>query len=414
MKTQFQIMGNQLSHYNIFKEMVLRNYRNIIVCQDDIVFKTGFYEQINEVIENLDKTSDAEIIYFAFHKYGVRDVFLPFDLTQSNNITIGPNGPNGPNEPNGPNIMEGSSSISVGKLNPYSKALYDCNNSLGYILTLKGAINYINYIEKHGFSCAADHNMNEYLIERGIYYGTTDVLATTNATFGSDIFENFYNENTNPHKLTNNNNFLDYLDLYNWTNDLPDNTNAKLGFVEVLSPLIRLNSCSILEVGTYSGTSIIGMLQYLPNASATVIDTWKDYIEKSDDKPLHCFSNMIANNCETVFKNNIEIAGMEKRIISLKGESHIQLLELIAKKRTFDFIYIDGSHKCLDCYTDCLLGWEVLKVGGIMGIDDYLYFISKSNVLDNCFDGVNHFLEKIKGEFTVILSGYRLFIQKTM
>ena len=256
--------------------------------------------------------------------------------------------------------------------------------------------------------------MNEYLIERGIYYGTTDVLATTNVTFGSDIFENFYNENTNPRKLTDNNNFLDYLDLYNWTNDLPVNTNAKLGFVEVLSPLIRLDTCSILEVGTYSGTSIIGMLQYLPNASATVIDTWKDYIENSDDKPLQCFSNMIANKCETVFKNNIKIAGMENRIIALKGESHIRLLELIVKKRVFDFYYIDGSHKCLDCYTDCLLGWEVLKVGGIMGIDDYLYFISKSNVLDNCFDGVNHFLEKIKGEFEMILSGYRLFIRKTM
>ena len=374
MRTRLQIMGNQLSHYNIFKEMVLQNYKYIIICQDDIVFKTGFYESINNVLENLSSIPDTEIIHFAFHKYGIRDIFLPFDLTQTNNITI---------DQHNDNNM-------IGKLHPYAKSPYDSNNSLGYILTLKGAVNFIKYTDKYGFSCAADHNMNSYMIERNIYYGTTDVLATTNITLGSDIFTNFYNENKNPHKLTENNNFLNYLNRYNWTNDLPLNTNAKLEFVQIIYPLIRLNSCSVLEIGAFCGTSIIGILQYLPNAKAVVIENWTSRSE--DDY-----------KCEQIFKTNIKLSGMEDRIVALNGKPHLQLLYLIEQKRLFDFIYIDCFHKGLDYYMECLLSWQILKVGGIMGINDYMYVISQYNILDNCFDCVNYFLEKIKGEYTIIL-----------
>ena len=37
-----KIMGNQLSHYNILKDMVENKYEYIIILQDDVMFKTGF------------------------------------------------------------------------------------------------------------------------------------------------------------------------------------------------------------------------------------------------------------------------------------------------------------------------------------------------------------------------------------
>ena len=39
----------------------------------------------------------------------------------------------------------------------------------------------------------------------------------------------------------------------------------------------------------------------------------------------------------------------------------------------FDFIYIDGSHQAPDVLFDALLGFELLRVGGIMVFDDYLW-----------------------------------------
>jgi GR25 family glycosyltransferase involved in LPS biosynthesis len=36
------IIGNQLSHFNILKEAVNRNYNCIMVCQDDVIFRDDF------------------------------------------------------------------------------------------------------------------------------------------------------------------------------------------------------------------------------------------------------------------------------------------------------------------------------------------------------------------------------------
>ena len=100
-------------------------------------------------------------------------------------------------------------------------------------------------------------------ITNGIFYGSRRVLATTVPTFGSDVFSNIHNNQdaaTNPYKLNNNNYYLNYLNTYNWTNDLPANTNAKVTFVSILSNFISYNDeCQLLEVGAFAGTSVVGM-----------------------------------------------------------------------------------------------------------------------------------------------------------
>jgi len=49
------------------------------------------------------------------------------------------------------------------------------------------------------------------------------------------------------------------------------------------------------------------------------------------------------------------------------------LLKFIENKEVFDFMYIDGSHKCIDVYNDCVLAWRILRKGGLMVLDDYHY-----------------------------------------
>jgi GR25 family glycosyltransferase involved in LPS biosynthesis len=230
-------MGNQLSHFRIFEEMIKRDYKYIIVCQDDTVFKDGFGSYIHGLMSDIPQ--DAEIIHFGFHKYAVRDIFLPWDLST--------NGSNDDGE-----IAYKIINNSVCKLRPDFNALYNSNNSTGYILTLKGAKNYVDYIKQFGFKYATDCDVNDYLIKKDIYYGTRTVLATTRISLGSDVFENIYNNDTlsNEHKLTINNDFLNYMDMYNWTNDLPENTEAKLTFVWILSNFIKYNSTFITTIHT--------------------------------------------------------------------------------------------------------------------------------------------------------------------
>jgi predicted O-methyltransferase YrrM len=236
--------------------------------------------------------------------------------------------------------------------------------------------------------------------------------------FGSDVFENIYNNYTltNPYKLTINNDFLNYADMYNWTNDLPENTNAKITFVEILSNFIQQASCEILEIGTYVGTSVIGMLQYLPNARATTIDTWISYVEKESgtETNTNALELIEQNNVEKIFYENLIKSGLREKVTSIKGDSAFVLIDLLKQNRKFDFIYVDGSHKAIDCFTDCLLSWQMLNLNGIMAIDDYLYKISLKDEFENVQNGVDHFLEKIKRQYTILVKGYRIFIKKVI
>jgi hypothetical protein len=56
----------------------------------------------------------------------------------------------------------------------------------------------------------------------------------------------------------------------------------------------------------------------------------------------------------------------------------------------------------------------MLNLNGIMGIDDYLYKISIVDEFENVQKGVDHFLEKIKGQYTILVKGYRIFIKKVL
>ena len=400
MVSKLQIMGNQMSHFKIFLEMIEKNYETIIIFQDDVILKNNFATYIDRLTDNLPE--DSEIVHFGFHKYAARDIFLPWDLDTELS------------EPISHTIVNND----VCRLYPHFNPLYNTNNTTGYILTLQGAKNYVDWIYNNGFKYATDCDMNKYLINKNIFYGSRTVLATTNPTLGSDVFENIYNSQDkpdNPYNLTVNNNFLNYLGMYNWTNDLPLNENSKINFVKILCHFIHYKECRILEIGTFVGTSVIGMFQYLPNARATTVDTWKSYTEKECGTNFNsnCLENIEQNNVECVFYENLAKAQCLDRVTPIKGDSAFVLIDLIKQGKQYDFVYVDGSHKCIDCYTDCLLSWHMLDLNGIMGIDDYIYQISLTDDLENVKRDVDHFLEKIKGQYILMKeSGYRIFIKK--
>jgi predicted O-methyltransferase YrrM len=156
------------------------------------------------------------------------------------------------------------------------------------------------------------------------------------------------------------------------------------------------------------------MLQYLPNANATTIDPWVSYSEKECATEINTSSleKILEMNVEKIFYENILKSGFKEKVTAIKGDSAFVLIDLIKQNKQFDFIYVDGSHKAIDCYTDCLLSWQLLNDNGIMGIDDYLYKISLVDEFENVQKGVDHFLEKIKGQYIILEKGYRIFIKK--
>jgi tetratricopeptide (TPR) repeat protein len=193
----------------------------------------------------------------------------------------------------------------------------------------------------------------------------------------------------------------------NWLDDTP--VGSKVIFEEMLALAKRgREDCKILEIGSYIGTTLIGILDRMGNrAIGTAIDRWQDYDE---------FDNAKHRNIEHIFDTNLAIAGYNERVTKLKGDSVKCLIDLIKKgeEEKYDFIYVDGSHKCIDCYTDMALGWSLLKPGGILAVDDYTFNIDKINTeyLNIPYYGIVHFITKYEGKYTIINKGYRLFLQK--
>lgn len=209
-------------------------------------------------------------------------------------------------------------------------------------------------------------------------------------------------------------NLLEYRGMFNWTHDTPHGTGARETFCRILDTYSKKwadKTATILEIGTYTGTSLIEMVKRVPNSRGIGLDRWMNY----DEDGINILLNMEKNNIEKSFHRNVRTANLQDRISSIKGDSHNILLELLSTNQlTVDIIYVDGSHKCLDVTIDLFLSWKLLRSGGIMIIDDYLYNADKVKELpyEYPYEAVNQFLKKYEKEMIVLEKGYRVFIEK--
>jgi hypothetical protein len=153
-------------------------------------------------------------------------------------------------------------------------------------------------------------------------------------------------------------NILEYKGMYNWTVDIPLGT--KKEFINIIeyfkknySKVSNSEIINILEIGSYTGTSIIEIVKLIPNSKAIVVDMWSNYTE----------NNLLVNieklQVEQSFYKNIKYEKLENRISVIKNNSRKVLIDFIKTNKKFDFIYVDGSHLLLDAYSDIILSWEI-------------------------------------------------------
>jgi predicted O-methyltransferase YrrM len=196
-----------------------------------------------------------------------------------------------------------------------------------------------------------------------------------------------------------------YKGLYNWVSDVP--VGHKQVFMEMIGKFneSRREKPRVLEVGVYTGMSLIEIMRQIPGSVGTAIDSWKKYDE------TQLLESMDELKVEDSFRHNISTAGLTDRVTVYKGDSNAVLMNLVTKNTgKFDFIYIDGSHLALDCYLDMTLAFQLLEKGGMMVIDDYVYNLGKP--LESPYEGVNRFLYKYEGQYQIISKSYRVFLVK--
>ncbi|WP_417461389.1 class I SAM-dependent methyltransferase [Kordiimonas sp.] len=129
----------------------------------------------------------------------------------------------------------------------------------------------------------------------------------------------------------------------------------------------------ILEVGSFEGASACYLISSLASEHALEIhcvDTWEGGVEHESEQ-MGLVEDRFRRNTQSV----IDAAAQPVDLVVHKGSSDMEMASLLAggKKNYFDFVYIDGSHQAPDVLCDAVLGFKLLKVGGIMAFDDYLW-----------------------------------------
>ena len=118
---------------------------------------------------------------------------------------------------------------------------------------------------------------------------------------------------------------------------------------------------TVVEVGSYEGSStwwIVTNMLHSPQSRLYCIDAWPG--DEGEER-------------YRLFEKNIaELEGRD-RIEVLKNWSHIALRELIGRGVQADLLYVDGGHDAPTVLRDLVTGFDLVKVGGIVVCDDYLW-----------------------------------------
>ena len=157
--------------------------------------------------------------------------------------------------------------------------------------------------------------------------------------------------------------FLNNFDIFNFF--LPKDKNSKFDY---------------LEVGCFEGLSSFFVLSEYKAVNAILLDIW-DMPNPNSKTLSHNF-----NSIEKAFDNNLSGFNFTK----IKDDSVVAMRKLFKQNKSFDFIYIDGSHNGEDILSDAIEAFKILKKEGLIFFDDFLQH-DKNRALQS-YEGIEKFL----------------------
>lgn len=165
---------------------------------------------------------------------------------------------------------------------------------------------------------------------------------------------------------------------------------------------------NFLEIGSFEGRSAVWITQHMmeDGGELVCIDTWQGGEE-------HTPEDMAGT--EERFHNNIGLVTgnfVERKILPIKSTSVEALGGLISQKKQFDFIYIDGSHLAKDVLIDACMSWPMLKKGGFMVFDDYMWKPAGFTSLQRPKVAIDAFVNMFEDELLIAHLGYQLIARK--
>ena len=166
----------------------------------------------------------------------------------------------------------------------------------------------------------------------------------------------------------------------------------------------------ILEIGSHEGRSSCWMLENMLSDTGTIT-----CIDPFADRPVTAFAlDSIPEDrgIEQIFRaNTAEVKKSGQTVEVCTDMSFPALAQLIVDKRQYDFVYVDGSHNADDALADAVMCFGLLRPGGVMLFDDYLWE-DDQHYLGRCKQSIDAFVNMFYHRLKLGLVNYQLAIVK--
>ena len=177
---------------------------------------------------------------------------------------------------------------------------------------------------------------------------------------------------------------------------------AEENFKSQLMPLAGKFSLRFLQIGAFTGNASVWLVDNVLTQKNSVledVDTWS-----GSDEEEH--KEMDWLDVERTYDSRI---AFRPNVIKYKMDSKEFLRSV--EEPTYDFIYIDGDHTAEGVLQDAVLAWRLLKPGGIMAFDDYLWEDPRGVEFQPGWS-IDTFVGAVKDESEVLLSNSQVWLRK--
>ena len=174
---------------------------------------------------------------------------------------------------------------------------------------------------------------------------------------------------------------------------------------------------AFLEVGSFEGRSTVWIMENMMDDGGSIdcIDTWEGGEEHTPEQVAGIEERFDAN-IEKCMRKFSDETGVRRLAEKWKGPSWYTLSEVLTGRTTparvyYDFIYIDGSHVAKDVMIDACMAWQLLKKGGVMVFDDYLWG-EPLPITHKPKLAIDYFTTLFAEELEFLHIGYQLVVRK--
>jgi predicted O-methyltransferase YrrM len=150
----------------------------------------------------------------------------------------------------------------------------------------------------------------------------------------------------------------------------------------------------ILEIGSYEGRAVVWLLGNVLTHETARIDCVDVFHDPAYSRR---------------FDHNVRTALGGTKVNKITGRSQDVLRQL--RLEHYDAIYVDGSHAASDVLEDAVLGFRLLKHGGIMIFDDYHWGL-QGDPLSTPKLAIDAFLAVYHGQYELLHHGYQVSIRR--